>query len=61
MHPTIARMLVQDHQQELAREAAGARLAATGVSAKGSASGGTPAGARRWASSLALHLAAVVR
>lgn len=61
MNPMVAQILVQDHQHELAAEAARVHLAATGTAAKGSASAGRTAATRRWISSLALHLTAVAR
>jgi len=61
MNPTIAQMLVSDHQQALQAEAAHARLAATAKTATRSSSTGTMTGTRRMFASLASVLVAVVR
>ena len=61
MNPTIAQMLVQDHQQSLQAEAARARLAATANAATRSSAARTTTRTRRVLAGLAFSLLAVVR
>jgi hypothetical protein len=61
MNPTIAQMLVQDHQHELAVEAAREHLAATRKAANRTSRTGASTGTRTWIAALVSSLVAVVR
>jgi hypothetical protein len=61
MNQMMVRILVQAHEHDMQVKAARAQLDARAKAATRSSSTGTPAGIRKWTSSLVSSLVAVVR
>jgi len=61
MNPTIAQMVIKSNQRDIEAAAAQSYLAATAKAASRPSPTSAPTGTRRLVTSLAFHLAAVVR